>query len=70
MSRLERPGLPTVPAGAWHAVLVDTRGPYTLILFEAGNGRATSVCFSGSRDQGSLGEAIGTRPPAPVPPDA
>lgn len=68
MSRLERPGLPIVPARAWHAVLIDTRGPYTLILLEAGNGRATSVCFTGSRHQGSLGAAIGTRPPAPVRP--
>ena len=72
MSHLERPGLPTLPAGAWHTVLVDTRGPYTLILFEAGAGRATSVCFTGGRHQGSLegslGAGIGTRTPAPVPP--
>ena len=68
MGHLQRPGLPTVPGEAWHAVLVDTRGPYTLILFEAGNGRATSVCFSGSRHQGSLGAAIGARPPARVAP--
>ncbi len=68
MSRLERPGLPIVPAEAWHAVLIDTRGPYTMILFEAGNGRATSVCLTGSRRQGSLGASIGARSPAPVPP--
>lgn len=68
MSRLERPGLPTVPARAWHAVLIDTRGPFTMILFEAGNGRATSVCFSGRRYQGALGAAIGVRAPAPVAP--
>jgi hypothetical protein len=72
MSRLERPGLPRVPAGAWHAVLIDTRGPYTLILSEAEDGRATSVCFIGSRRQGSLGFAAGAgiavRPPAPVAP--
>jgi hypothetical protein len=70
MSRLERPGLPRVPAGAWHGVLIDTRGPYTLILSEAEDRRATSVCFIGSRRQGSLGLAagIGVRPPAPVAP--
>jgi hypothetical protein len=66
MSRLERPGLPIVPLGAWHSVLLDTRGPYTLILLEAENGRATSVCFTGSRHRGSLGASIGTRPPGHV----
>jgi hypothetical protein len=57
-----------VPVDAWHTVLIDTRGPYTLILFEAEHGRATSVCFSGSRNQGALGAGIGARPPAPVAP--
>ena len=57
-----------VPVNAWHTVLIDTRGPYTLILFEAEHGRATSVCFGGSRNQGALGAGIGARPPAPVPP--
>ena len=62
-------GARAVPANAWHSVLIDTRGPYTLILFEAEHGRATSVCFSGSRkNQGALGTGIGLRPPAPVPP--
>ena len=63
----ERPGPPTIPAGAWSNVIVDTRGPYTMILFEAERGRATSVCFTGRRDQGSLGADIGTLAPAPVP---
>jgi hypothetical protein len=56
-----------VPVDAWHTVLIDTRGPYTLILFEAEHGRATSVCFGGSRNQGALGADIGARAPAPVP---
>ncbi len=64
----ERPGLPPIPADKWSAVLIDTRGPYTLILFEAGSGSATSTCFSGRRNQGTLGAAIGTHPPAPVAP--
>ena len=60
---------PAVPTNAWQTVLIDTRGPYTLILFEADHGRATSVCFSGTRkNQGALGSGIGLRPPAPVPP--
>jgi len=57
-----------VPANAWHTVLIDTRGPYTLILFEAERGRATAVCFGGSRNQGALGAGIGERPPATVAP--
>lgn len=68
MSQLRPPGRPVVAPGAWHTILFDTRGPYTLTLYEAGNGRATSVCFTGSRGQSSLGAGIGTRPPAPVPP--
>jgi hypothetical protein len=60
---------PPVAVDAWHTVLIDTRGPYTLILYEAEHGRATSVCFSGSRkDQGALGAGIGVRSPAPVRP--
>jgi hypothetical protein len=59
---------PPVAVDLWHTVLIDTRGPYTLILFEADHGRATSVCFSGARKQGALGAGIGLRPPAPVPP--
>jgi hypothetical protein len=62
------PSAPPVSVNAWHTVLIDTRGPYTLILFEAGHRRATSVCFTGSRNQGALSAGIGVRPPAPVPP--
>jgi hypothetical protein len=76
-TRESRPGspsplsIPSLPPGGWHTVLVDTRGPYTLILFERGAGRATSVCFTGSRVEGvlgaSIGASIGARPPARVP---
>jgi hypothetical protein len=59
---------PAVPVYAWHTILIDTRGPYTLILFEAEHGRATSVCFSGSRNQGAISTGIDTRRPTPVPP--
>ncbi len=61
-------GIPTIRAGGWHAVLVDTRGPYTMTVFQADHGRAVASCFAGSRGQGSLGAAIGVRPPAPVAP--
>jgi hypothetical protein len=57
---------PAIPVDAWHTVLIDTRGPYTLILFEAEHGRATSVCFGGGRYGGALGTGLGVRPPAPV----
>jgi hypothetical protein len=59
---------PPVPVNAWRMVLIDTRGPYTLILFEAERGRATSVCFGGGRYGGSLSAGIGVRAPAPVRP--
>lgn len=58
---------PAVPVDGWNTVLIDTRGPYTLILFEADHGRATSVCFGGGRYGGALGAGIGVRPPARVP---
>jgi hypothetical protein len=68
-SRGHRPlGAAAVPVDAWRTVLIDTRGPYTLILSEAEHGRAKSVCFSDSRNQGGLGAGIGVRPPGPVPP--
>jgi hypothetical protein len=59
--------LPSAPAGGWHTVLIDTRGPYTLILFERGEGRATAVCLTGKRLEGVLGASIGAKPPAGVP---
>ena len=60
---------PPVAIDLWHTVLIDTRGPYTLILSEAEHGRATSVCFSGGRDESAVGAGIGVRPPAPVQPE-
>ncbi len=74
ISRVEQPrgnqplSAPPVAADLWQTVLIDTRGPYTLILFEAEHGRATSVCFSGGRKRGAVGAGIGLRPPPPVPP--
>ena len=59
---------PPVPVSSWHTVLIDTRGPYTLILFEAEHGRATAVCFGGGRYGGALGAGIGVLAPAPVRP--
>ncbi len=60
--------LSTLPARGWRPVLVDTRGPYTTVLFEVDRGRAVSTCFAGSRGAISLGTAVGARPPARVPP--
>lgn len=62
-----RPG-PAIPSRGWRAVLVDTRGPYTVIVFEVDRGRAVATCFAGSRGGTSLGMGVGVRPPAPVPP--
>ena len=56
-----------VPARGWHMVLLDTRGPYTTVVFEADRGRAVSTCFVDRRGQASAGSAVGVRPPAPVP---
>ncbi len=53
-------------ARAWRTVLTDTRGPYTMIVLEAGAGRAVAACFADRHFQTSIGMAIGVRPPAPV----
>jgi hypothetical protein len=59
---------PPIPAGGWSAVLTDTRGPYTAILFEAAGGRAEMSCFSGRQPaQAVLGGSWGTQTPSPVP---
>jgi len=58
---------PAVSVAAWQTLLIDTRGPYTLILSQAEHGRATSVCFGGGPNGGALSAGIGVRPPAPVP---
>ena len=59
--------MPRIAAGGWDAVVVDTRGPYTMILFTAAHGAAELSCFSG-RQPGSLGGSFATHPPPPVPP--
>jgi hypothetical protein len=58
--------IPRIAAGGWRAVAVDTRGPYTMILFTAAHGAAELSCFSG-RQPGSLGGSFATHPPPPVP---
>jgi hypothetical protein len=57
-----------IPAGGWHTVLIDSRGPYTVILFIAAQGAAEMSCFSGRQPmQASLGGSFGAHPPPPVP---
>jgi hypothetical protein len=60
--------IPPITSGSWHAVVVDTRGPYTMILFEAAHGAAELSCFSG-RDpkRPSLGGSFGAHSPPRVP---
>ena len=58
--------IPRIAAGGWHLVLVDTRGPYTMILFTAAHGAAELSCFSG-RQLASLGGSFATHPPPSVP---
>jgi hypothetical protein len=58
--------IPSMTAGSWHTVVIDTRGPYTMILFAAAHGSAELSCFSGPHPI-SLGGSFGTRPPRPVP---
>ena len=60
-------GCPRRSPRGWHMVLLDTRGPYTTVVFEADRGRAVSTCFVDRRGQASAGSAVGVRPPAPVP---
>jgi hypothetical protein len=55
-------------AGGWRAVVVDTRGPYTMILFEAAHGAAELSCFSGrDPNRPSLGGSFGAHSQPPVP---
>jgi hypothetical protein len=58
--------IPRIGAGGWHVVVVDTRGPYTMILFTAAHGAAELSCFSGLKPV-SLGGSFATHPPPPVP---
>jgi len=65
---LRRPGMPYIPAGGWHIVLTDTRGPYTEILFVAARGAAELSCFTGRLPRsGGLGGSFASRSPRPVP---
>jgi hypothetical protein len=60
--------IPSITAGSWRMVVVDTRGPYTVILFAAAHDAAELSCFSG-RQPGlaSIGGSFGTHTPPPVP---
>jgi hypothetical protein len=47
----------------WHFVLSDTRGPFTVVLYEAGGARAEASCFNGpSRYDWGANVGIGRRP--------
>jgi hypothetical protein len=60
--------IPDIPTGSWRTVLIDSRGPYTMILFVAAHGAAEMSCFSGRLPtRGSLGGSFATRTPPPVP---
>lgn len=62
------PPLPVAPADGWRTVLADTRGPYTVILFEASGGRAESSCFTGPTPTlGAIGSSVSAQSPTPVP---
>jgi hypothetical protein len=58
--------IPSITASSWRTVVIDTRGPYTMILLAAAHGAAELSCFSGHRPI-SLGGSFGTHPPPPVP---
>ncbi len=60
--------IPDISAGSWRTVLVDSRGPYTVVLFAAAHGAAELSCFSGRQPmRASLGGSFGTHTPPPVP---
>ena len=66
-SALHQPSpFPDISAGGWHEVVVDIRGPYTVVLFVAAHGAAELSCFSG-RQPVSLGGSFATHPPPRVP---
>jgi hypothetical protein len=44
----EPPTIPIIQSGEWHRVLSDARGPYTMLIFEAAEGRAKQTCLSSS----------------------
>jgi hypothetical protein len=60
--------IPDIPAGGWHTVLIDSRGPYTVILFVAAHGAAELSCFSGRQPtRAALGGSFATHRPPPAP---
>ena len=57
-----------IPAGAWHAALIDTRGPYTVVLFVGPHGSAELTCLSGREPvRASMSGSSSTATPPPVP---
>jgi hypothetical protein len=60
--------IPSITAGSWRTVVVDTRGPYTVILFAAAHDAAELSCFSGRQPMSSsMGGSFATHTPPPVP---
>jgi hypothetical protein len=60
--------IPSITAGSWRTVVVDTRGPYTVILFAAAHDAAELSCFSGRQPvPAAIGGSFGTHTPPPVP---
>ncbi len=55
---------PSIAPGEWHTVLSDTRGPYTMLIFEADEGRAKETCLTGN---GSLLSTSGSYEPSTAP---
>ena len=59
---------PDISVGVWHTVLIDSRGPYTMILLVAAHGAAELSCFSGREPMvAALGGSFATHPPRAVP---
>jgi hypothetical protein len=56
--------VPQILPGGWHPVIVDTRGPFTALLYEAAGGGAQAFCFSGpTPTQTVIGLGYGASPP-------
>jgi hypothetical protein len=59
--------IPSFTAGSWRTTVIDTRGPYTMILFVAAHGAAELSCFSARHQPAvSLGGGFATHSPPPV----
>jgi hypothetical protein len=60
--------VPAIVAGGWHSVLADTRGPFTMTLFEAAKGQAEAACLDGPpSSQSSIGMVYGAEMKAAAP---